>query len=281
MSNHYHLLLETPRANLSRLMQSITTGYTVYFNRRHQRHGHLFDGRFKSEVVSGDEYLLKSSRYIHHNPVSVRSLSRRSVEDRIGKLRKYRWSSYRGYAGLSKQLSFVSEGPILAMMSGGKRGQRRSYGKYVESGLATSDQELKDALAKRSKGIGDQDFRVFIERIANQTAQSHRVREDVSFRRTEEMLEPSRILEIVAKQLSVSMDEFRRHRKGSHTRSIAARFIQKYGEKTQREIAELLGVGTGAAISIQLRRLRDAERKDRKLARKIVVVEKALKGQGR
>ena len=59
MSNHYHLLLETPRGNVSRLMQSVTTGYTVYFNRRHQRHGHLFDGRFKSELVSGDEYLLK------------------------------------------------------------------------------------------------------------------------------------------------------------------------------------------------------------------------------
>ena len=277
MSDHYHLLLETPRANLSQLMQSAITGYTVYFNRRHQRHGHLFDGRFKSEVVSGDEYLLRLSRYIHHNPVAIGSWARRPVVDRISALRAYRWSSYRGYAGITKQSKWVSEEPILAMMSGGTRGQRRSYREYVESGLATTDLELKDALAKRSIGIGDQDFRVSIERIKNRTALSHRRREDVSFRKTEEVIEPATILKTVSEQLSVAAEEFTQHRKESRTRGIAARFLQKYGEKTQREIAGLLGVCTGAAISIQLKRLREAESSDRKLARMIARVEKALK----
>ena len=277
MSNHYHLMLETPRANLSRLMQSVTTGYTVYFNRRHQRHGHLFDGRFKSEVVSGDEYLLKLSRYLHHNPVAVRSCARLSLEDRIRKLRAYRWSSYRGYMGQTKQLAFVTEEPILAMMSGGKRRQRGSYREYVESGLARSDLELKEALTKRSMGIGDQDFRISIERIKNRTALSHRVSEDVSFRRTKAKLEASVILEIIGKELSVPVEEFRRRRKESHHRAIAARFLQKHGEKTQREIAELLGIGTGAAISLQLKCLREAEAKDRKLARQLGRVERALK----
>ena len=277
MSNHYHLLLETPRANVSRLMQSVTTGYTVYFNRRHKRHGHLFDGRFKSEVVSGDEYLLKLSRYIHHNAVAVRSWARRSIEDRIRALRVYRWSSYRGYIGLAKPSSFVSEGQILGMMSGGKRRQRRSYREYVESGLARSDLDLKAALAKRSMGIGDHEFRVSIERIKNRTAMSNRVGEDISFRGTKEAIEVPTILRIVGEELSVPLEEFRRHRKESYNRAIAARYLQKYGEKTQREIAEILGVGTGAAISIQLRRLREAEASDRKLARRIVAVEKALK----
>ena len=277
MGNHYHLLLETPRANVSRLMQSVTTGYTIYFNRRHQRHGHVFDGRFRSEVVSGDEYLLKLSRYIHHNPVSVRSWARRSVADRIEKLRAYRWSSYRGYIGQTKQLAFVSEEPILAMMSGGQRRRRRSYRDYVEGGVGRSDLELQEALAKRSKGIGDQAFRVSIERIRNETALSHRVGEDVSFPGTEGRLEASVILGIVGKELSVPVEEFRQRRNESHHRGIAARFLQKYGEKNQREIAELLGIGTGAAVSLQLRRLRAAEASDRKLAKRLVRMENALK----
>ncbi len=279
MSNHYHLLLETPRANLSRLMRSFTTGYTVYFNRQHQRHGHLFDGRFKSEVVSGDEYLLKLSRYIHHNPVAVRSWAGRSLADRIEKLRAYRWSSYRGYVGLEKQRSLVSEEPILAMMSGGTRRQRRSYREYVESGLANSDLDLKEALAKRSMGIGDQEFRVSIERIKNRTGLSHRVREDINFRRTEGKLEASVILGIIGKELSLPVEALRRRRKDSHHRAIAARYLQKYGEKTQREIADLLGIGTGAAISLQLKRLRETEASERKLARQLKKVEKALKDQ--
>ena len=277
MSNHYHLLMETPRANLSRLMQSVITGYTVYFNRRHQRHGHLFDGRFKSEVVSGDEYLLKLSRYIHHNPVAIRSWSQRPISERIQALRGYRWSSYRGYGGFGKQASFVSEEPILAMMAGGKRNQRRSYRDYIESGLAKSDRDLENALENRSIGIGDQDFRVWIERLRDRTASSYRVREDVSFRKIEGRLEPSVILEELGQQLSVPVEEFKRHRKEGHHRAIAARFLQKYGEKTQREIAKILKVGTGAAIAMQLRRLRDAEGKDRKLAKMLVGMEKALK----
>jgi len=55
MSNHYHLVLETPAGNLSRFMQSLSTAYTVYFNQRHRRHGHLLDGRYKAKLVSGDD----------------------------------------------------------------------------------------------------------------------------------------------------------------------------------------------------------------------------------
>ena len=162
-------------------------------------------------------------------------------------------------------------------MSGAKGKQRRGYLEYVESGLATSDVELKEALAKRSLGIGDQTFRVMIERIRNKTALSHRVREDVSFRKTAEKIESSKILKIVGGQLSVPVEEFSRQRKGSYSRAIAARFLQKYGERTQREIAAMLGMSTGAAISIQLRRLREAESTDRQLAKQLAAIEKVLR----
>ena len=86
MSNHFHLVLETPQANLSRFMQSLSTAYTVYFNRRHRRHGHLLDGRYKAKLVAGDEYLLKLTRYVHQNPVWVSDWARKPIKGRIAHL---------------------------------------------------------------------------------------------------------------------------------------------------------------------------------------------------
>ncbi|MEN8759124.1 MAG: transposase, partial [Desulfobacterales bacterium] len=65
MSNHFHLLVQTPKANLSEFMRHFLVTYTVRFNRRNGRTGHVFQGRFKSLLVDEDEYLLPLSRYIH------------------------------------------------------------------------------------------------------------------------------------------------------------------------------------------------------------------------
>src|SRR5437879_2495785 len=74
MSNHYHLLLEITAVNLSRSMQWLNTSYSVWFNRRHRRSGHLFQGRFKSVVVEPESWGLAVSRYLHLNPVRLRRL---------------------------------------------------------------------------------------------------------------------------------------------------------------------------------------------------------------
>ena len=94
MTNHFHLVFETPEANCSKFMQSLSTAYTVYYNLRHGRHGHLLDGRFKAKLVEGDDYLLSLSRYVHLNPVQVSSQKRQAIEERIKMLRAHRWSSY-------------------------------------------------------------------------------------------------------------------------------------------------------------------------------------------
>jgi hypothetical protein len=69
MSNHYHLLLETPSGNLSQIMRHINGAYTTYFNVKRKRAGHLFQGRYKTIIVEADAYALKLSRYMHLNPV--------------------------------------------------------------------------------------------------------------------------------------------------------------------------------------------------------------------
>lgn len=88
MSNHYHLLIETPVGNLAQTMRHINGLYTTYFNVKRNRNGHLFQGRYKAILVEKDEYAGELSRYIHLNPVRAKIVER--PED-------YEWSSYRSY----------------------------------------------------------------------------------------------------------------------------------------------------------------------------------------
>ena len=136
MTTHFHLVFETPRANCSKFMQSLSTAYTVYYNLRHRRHGHLLDGRFNAKVVEGDAYLLALSRYVHLNPVQVGSVKDKPMAERIAVLRSYAWSSYRGYSGEGKAYDFVEQGPLLGQMQGRERDRTKRYREFVETGLA-------------------------------------------------------------------------------------------------------------------------------------------------
>jgi len=95
MTNHYHLLIETTQANISKIMHYINGSYTTYYNIKRRRSGHLFGGRFKSTVVDKDSYFLELSRYIHLNPI------RAKITDDPA---KYRWSSYAAYLGKKDSL---------------------------------------------------------------------------------------------------------------------------------------------------------------------------------
>lgn len=88
MSNHYHLLLETTQPNLSRIMQYINTAYSVYYNRKRNKSGHVFQGRYKSIIIEADSYFLELTRYIHLNP--VRAGITEAPEG-------YKWSSFNEY----------------------------------------------------------------------------------------------------------------------------------------------------------------------------------------
>ena len=99
MPNHYHLLVGTPRANLSRAMGWLQTTYTARFNARHRRHGHLFQGRFKAQLIDADEYARWLVEYIHLNPVRPRQRGQSIPPDRTEQLRRFPWSSHGDYAG--------------------------------------------------------------------------------------------------------------------------------------------------------------------------------------
>ena len=108
MPNHYHLLLQTPRANISSAVAWLQTTYTIRFNRRHRRSGHLFQGRFKAHVVEADPYAVELIRYIHLNPVRRKDKRKPIPHDRKRELSHYQWSSQPAYAGIIKKSSAAS-----------------------------------------------------------------------------------------------------------------------------------------------------------------------------
>ncbi len=267
MTNHFHLVFETPEANCSKFMQSLATAYTVYYNLRHSRHGHLLDGRYKAKLVEDDDYLLKLSRYVHLNPVRVGGIEDKPIAEQIEELRRYPWSTYLSYIGRRKTFDFVEYAPILAEMSGKRRDKPKRYREFVEMGLAKSDDDFKLALKLSPRSIGSDGFRDWIDKLYQETIESHGCPEDAVFRRITEPLSADQVLGVLAEAFKVPVAEFNCRRRDSVLRGMAGRFLVKYAGLTQREAAAKIGGVSGGAVSRQMRKVRELLENDRPLRR--------------
>ncbi len=145
MSNHYHLLLKTVGANLSKAMQWFGTTYTRKFNLNNQTGGHLFQGRFKSIIIQNDAYLLRASYYIHRNPLRAKIVER---------LADYPWSSHRFYAYKQKPPTWLNTKTILNQLSGADR--HRTYRNKVQQYSKEESSFWEDV--KHGLIYGSQDF---------------------------------------------------------------------------------------------------------------------------
>src|SRR4030042_1112267 len=153
MKNHYPPLIRTKEANLSRAIQWLGVSYSVWFNRRHQRSGHLFQGRFKSFLIENDRYFTSMCLYIHGNPLRAGIVKR---------LSDYRWSSYHAYADSKHELSWLTTGLILNMYGGGRKEFLKAQQEVLEEkpnlledlrhGLYLGSEEFSQECMRRFKG---------------------------------------------------------------------------------------------------------------------------------
>jgi len=254
MTNHVHLVVETPRANLGRFMHQVQTAYTVYFNRRHRRHGHLMQGRYGARLVGEDAYILKLSRYVHLNPVFIASVRRRPVPERLVILRQYPWSSYRGYIAKSRRLAFVDYAPILAMISPNESRHAGTYRRFVEAGIADVDAAFIDEQKASRLCIGSEGFRDRVATWYDDLIAGKPRPEDIAFRRTGRRLSAERILAVVCERLAVDRTSLQRRRPGTFDRAVAARMLCDHAGLTQRQVADLLRLRSGAAVSLKTTR---------------------------
>jgi len=160
MSNHFHLVLQTRHANLSRLMRHINAGYCQAFNRRHGIVGHVLEGRFKSIIVDSDSYLMELCRYVELNPVRAGMV--RAAGD-------WEWSSYRAHVGLESSPVWLDtsgmHGHVLGHDAKNLAERQCAQAKYAALVTSGRDDELWGRALRQGLYLGGE---AFIERVRGQ-----------------------------------------------------------------------------------------------------------------
>ncbi len=260
MSNHYHLLIETSEANLSKVMHHINSSYTMYINKKRKRSGHLFQGRYKAIVVDRDNYLMELSRYIHLNPVRAKIVE--SPEE-------YTYSSYKYYVTKGKNdLLYVDF--ILDMMSRDRSEAKKKYRIFVESAIG---KELENPMGEVYGGmiLGSKRF---IKKILKQCKKEYMSREEVSHRRALwASYGMEEALQAIAEELQIRKEDISKDREA---RKIAIFIIKKHTGITNRMIGEYFGGLSYSAISKVVERFEGQMKRQRKLHKKVVKIERKV-----
>lgn len=264
MGNHYHLLMKTPRGNLSRIMQHIDGLYTQRYNRLKRTDGPLFRGRYKSILIDSSEYLLQVSRYIHRNPIEMK-------KPLVKHLEQYSWSSYPAYLNQSDCPEWLHRDDVYDELS--SRQRYSAYRAYVEAG---NDVETKQFYGR---GVftpiwGD---KVFREHVLSKFQPS---RTETAKRATRDMVSISKILEAVASYYEVPEKRITMAARGRGSRNIprwiSMKLCQDFSGATLSEIAKSFNVEHYCTVSKTISRLNEVMMDNKKLQKELNVISQDL-----
>jgi putative transposase len=256
MTNHYHLMVETPHADLSRIMHLINTRYSIYLNAKHGRCGHPFQGRFKATVVEAELYAQVLSRYIHLNPV------RAGI---VGLPQEYEWSNFREYVKLRREPPWMSTALVLSLFGG--RPERASD-LYAEFVLSAIGRELEDPLSgTASSGILGSE--TFIERIKKEIIPGRLLAPDPEIPELRELKTRPELAGIRAE-----VDSYLGIR-NKHAKRAAIFIAHKNTDYTLKEIGEFFDIGP-SGISSACRKMSAYLMSNESLAQAIAEIELRL-----
>lgn len=209
MTNHYHLMIETPEGNLAKGMRHLNGVYTQWSNRRHQRSGHLFQGRYKAILVDWDGYFLELGRYLVLNPVRA---------SMVKHPKNWEWSSYGAMVGRVKRPAWLTTDILLREFGTSRSWARKKYQKFVEEGMGA------ETIWKDLKGqiyLGNDDF---VEQMQGKLGKRN---EDVNIPQAQQ------------RPLAPSLEEIRRK---YSNRNRGIRVAYETGAYSYQEIAKYFGV---------------------------------------
>jgi REP element-mobilizing transposase RayT len=262
MTNHYHLILETPEANLSRAVQWLNVSYAAYYNRRHQVSGHVFQGRFKGIVVEADEYLDSLSRYIHLNPVRA-NLSPHPWE--------YKWSSCRFFTGPLECPDWLETSRILGNFAGGRKAAQRKYLDYVSQSNPLDPS--KDCMG--SSLLGSDIFVAWIK--ATFLSEAQEAGEIPELKNLRPRPGAEEIVEHVGQYYDVPVDRIlSRSAKDNQPRNVAMYLCRQLSGQTGKALGEFFGKVSGAAVTMRAKHVEQSILQSRKLKRDLVRLKKII-----
>ena len=265
MTNHYHLLVETPEANLSRAIQWINVSYAVYFNVKRQRRGHLFQGRFKALLVDADEYLKPLSRYIHLNPVRAKM---------VGSPSDYPWSSYPFFIGTLKMPGWLSGEWILSQFGKNHREAKKNYKAFVEGVDPVSVANPgKSPVGGFILGRAD-----FVEWVKEQfLSPEPDDREKPQLKALKPGLDVGNIVSAAAESFGVETEQILiKGRKKNLARDIAIYLSRNLTGFSGKQLGEHFGNISGAAITMQHKAMAERMATDQALNSRVTQVKKRI-----
>ena len=260
MDNHYHLLIETPQPNLSAALRHINGSYTLYFNRKHGRVGHVLQGRYKAIVVEKDEYYLELIRYIHLNPVRA---------GMVNDPDKYHWSSHAAIIDkrAAKEWSgFFDRNELLRHFGKREREAIKAYRSFVVAGM---DIKKEDAFNGLSYGyiLGQTGFVDWVLRnYVDDKSIDKEIQGSKAFKKGFGFDD---VLSVVESAFNVRRKDIIGVRRGrlarNEARLLAMHLLARYSTMTQREIGELFGGVSDVAVSKAARQCDDQMNIDKRL----------------
>ncbi|NIO04188.1 MAG: hypothetical protein GTN74_06110 [Proteobacteria bacterium] len=254
MSNHYHLLIETTQSNLSIAIQWLNVSYAAYYNKKHRRSGHLFQGRFKATLIDTDEYLMPLSRYIHLNPV------RANIAMKPG---EYPWSSYAAFIGRTKVPDFLETGRVLSYFGTKRREAIKTYTAFVEE-VHVETLENPEKQAVGGFIMGDEDFVRWVKDRFLSTRDDEK--EIPQLRKLKPRVSLETILQAVCDEVGCREEQIReKGRKGNQARELAIYLARDLSGVSGRDLGEFFGGVSGAAVAVRYNQVNRAVARDKEL----------------
>ena len=268
MDNHYHLLLQTPDAPLSRAIRHIDGIYTQRFNRAHRRDGSLFRGRYRAILIEPEEYFMAVARYIHRNPVEAQ----RGVD-----MTRYRWSSHVGYLDKNRRAQWLNVDSLLSRFGKGRQGLT-AYRRFME-------EEVEEELREFYQGkylwpiLGAKDF---VERVKGNI--NGRAKRDEEISEARRLFRPgiADIVSATARVYGKREEEFSKKRRGhgNEARAMAIYLCRELGGHKLREIGAVFGLEKYSSVSSACLNMKARMERDKRLASRAERIKRSLlKGQ--
>jgi len=255
MDNHYHLVIETLRPNLIKIMHGLNSGYTGYFNKKYKRSGHLFQGRYKAIIVDKENYLLELSRYVHLNPLRAKI---------INKPQDYKWSSYGGYIRKKEVNNLNNYNWLLSIFGNEEKKSRRQYKEFVEEGIA---KKLENPV-KRAVGNMILGSKEFIDSILVKIDRDEIGQEIANRNEILKTINPQEVIKEVSNKYKIKPIEITNTgTRNNEARNVAIYITRNVCELSNKETAKIFGGIKESAVSKVVKRLENNIKTNKALKR--------------
>jgi putative transposase len=257
MDNHYHMLIETPQANLSQAMHYLNASYGNWFRFKNKIIGSVFQGRYKAILVEKDEYLKVLSAYIHLNPVRAGIVSQPSLYD---------FSSYCYYSRKSKPPAFLNTRDLLDMFNGKKNEYRRFVESYVQHGAEIAPEDIygKNSL------LGSEGFLRLAFKKMHVAGGRLNEREQPDARDMG-LVNADDIFEIILADMRITEDDIWKKQRGNVYRKLLIYGLRRHTANSLKEIGEIMKMDYSAVSALARRFEKDmkTDKTSRRLAERL------------